>query len=276
MCSVRHSIRRPRPLLLLVGVLMAFASTVCAQLSLDLTLEHRSYVIGEVFTARVRMRNELDVPLVFDDEYRNAELFVELVRDRSSGVSEADRQPITRQTVIMPGTDKLELVEITSLFNLMQPGGYRLRVGIRHEDYLYLSASVGFDLVQGIEMLSVRRGLSGYRDVDLEYSLRYWRRSGSEHAFFVIRNTRGGSLYGTFRLGPVVRVNPPAIRFDKDGRAVAVHQSGRNRFTRSVFEVDSSGAVLVGQTHHLEDGSPYPVRGAPPRVGSNPAQKGQE
>lgn len=276
MFFVCHSSRRLSPLLLLVGVLVSFASSACAQIAIDLTLEHGSYVIGEAFTARIRVRNELDVPLVLDDEYRNAELFVELVRDKSAGISESDRQSISRQTVIMPGTDRLELVEITSLFNLMQPGGYRLRVGIRHEGYIYLSASVGFDLVHGIEMLSVRRGLAGYTDADLEYSLRYWRRSGGEHAFFVIRNTTSGSLYGTFRLGPVVRVNPPAIRFDQQGRAIAVHQSGRNRFTRSVFEVDSTGAFLVGQTHHLEDGRPYPVRPAPPRTDANPAQKGQE
>lgn len=262
--------------ILLPGVLIASAFSASAQVDVSLSLEHRSYVIGEAFAARVRVRNQLDVPLVFDDDYRNAEFFVELVRDRSGGISESDRQPISRQTVIMPDNEKLELVEVTSLFNLTKPGGYSLRIGVRHEDYVYLSAAVGFNLVEGIEMLTKRRSLSGYRDVDLEYSLRYWHRSGGEQAFFVIRNTRNGTLYGTFRLGPVVRVNPPAIRFDKEGRAVVVHQSGRNRFTRSVLEVDSGGAVLVGQTHHLEDGSPYPVRITPRRDGGAAPQKEQE
>lgn len=262
--------------ILLPGVLIASAFTAGAQVEVSLSLEHRSYVIGEAFVARVRVSNQLEVPLVFDDDYRNAEFFVELVRDKSGGISESDRQPISRQTVIMPDNEKLELVEVTSLFNLTKPGGYGLRVGVRHEDYVYLSAAVGFNLVQGIEMLSRRRSLSGYRDVDLEYSLRYWHRSAGEQAFFVIKNTVDGSLYGTFRLGPVVRVNPPAIRFDKDGRAVVVHQSGRNRFTRSVLEVDSGGAVLVGQTHHLEDGSPYPVRPVPQRQAVSPVQKEQE
>ncbi len=276
MCSVRHSTRLLPPLVLLLGILMSAASSACAQLELELTMEHRSYLLGEAFTARVRVRNELDVPLVLGDDYSNAELFIELIRDKSSGESESDRQPVSRQTVIMPGTDKLELVEITSLFSLTRPGGYRLRVGIRHEGYLYLSASTGFDLVQGIEMLTVRRGLSGYSEIDLEYSLRYWRRSGGEHAFLVISDKTNSTIYGTFRLGPVVRVNPPAIRFDKQGRAIVVHQSGRNRFTRSLFEADPGGAFLLGQTHHLEDGSPYPVRPVPRRGEANPTQKGQE
>lgn len=262
--------------LFLLGLLMFSAFPANAQIELQLSLEARSYMVGEAFAARVRIRNGLDVPLVFDDDYRNAELFVELIPDNSVGESASDRKAISRQTVIMPEGEQLELVEITSLFNVTQPGGHRLRIGIRHEGSLYLSASVGFDLVEGIELLSVRRGLSGYKDIDLEYSLRYWRRAGGEQAFFLIRNKADGSLYGTFGLGPVVRVNPPAIRFDSQGRAVVVHQSGRNRFTRSVVAVDPTGALLVEQTHHLEDGRPYPVLGVPKRDGGLPEQKGQE
>lgn len=276
MFSACHSTHRLPLVLLLVVLLVCPAARTVAQVDIGLSLEHRSYVIGEAFAARVRVRSELDVPLVFDDDYRNAEFFVELIRDRSSGLSQSDRQPISRQTVIMPDNEKLELVEITSLFNLTKPGGYSVRVGVRHDDYLYQSAAVGFNLVEGIEMLTKRRNLSGYRDIDLEYSLRYWHRSGGEQAFFVIRDTKNGSLYGTFRLGPIVRVNPPAMRFDKQGRAVVVHQSGRNRFTRSVLEVDPGGAMLVGQTHHLADGSPYPVRPRPRRHTGNPVQKEQE
>jgi hypothetical protein len=272
---LRHSSRQV-PIPLLLGVLLASAVTASAQLEISVVLEHNSFILGEAFTARVRVRNELDVPLVLDDDYPNAELFVELVREKSSGISESDRQPVRRQTVIMPGTDKLELVEITSLFNLARLGGYRLRVGVQHDGHVYRSAPTGFDLVEGIEMLTVRRGLRGYRDVDLTYSLRYWRRSGGEHAFFVIKDNASGAVYGTFRLGPVVRVNPPAIRFDKDGRAIVVHQSGRNRFTRSVIDVDSAGARMEGQTHHLEDGSPYPTVRVPPRETANPVQKGQK
>ena len=96
--------------LLLVGVLTASAITASAQVNVGLSLEHRSYIVGEAFTARVRVRNETNIPLVFGDEYRNAEFFVELLRDRAGSVSTADRQPISRQTVVMPENEKQELV----------------------------------------------------------------------------------------------------------------------------------------------------------------------
>jgi hypothetical protein len=259
----------------LVSMLL-FSSPLFGQIKVGLELEQRDFVVGEAFVARVNITSELDVPLVFGDDFMNGELFVELVRDQTAGLSTADRKPISREMVVMPGNTKVELVELTSLFNLTKPGGHRIRVGVRYEDYVYFSSALGFDLVQGIELLSARRSLAGYHDVNLEYSLRYWRRSAGEQAFFVIRDLADGSIYGTFRLGPIVRVNPPALKFDKDGRAIVVHQSGRNRFTRSVLDVDSNGARLVGQKHLLEDGRPYPIRN-PARINRVVAdKKGQD
>lgn len=259
-----------------VGVLFC-ASAAVGQIELNLSLEHRAYLLGEPFAAKVRLQNELDVPLVFDDDYRNGELFVELLHSKSAGIPDASRQPVSRATVVMPGNSKIELVEITSLFNLVQAGGYSLRIGVKYEGDTYLSPPVGFDLVQGIEMQTVRRRLSGYRDIDLEYSLRYWKRMKGEQAFLVIRSSHDDSaIYGTFLLGPVVRVTPPAIKFDSQEKVIVVHQSGRNRFSRSVFEVDSGGASFIEQTHHLEDGRPYPGRPGTARKSVDREQKGQE
>jgi hypothetical protein len=249
--------------ILAILVLMA-VRPVCAQIQLAVSLEHPAYLTGEAFAARVRIENQLNVPMVFDDEYHNAELLVELIGTRSGMAPESERRGVSRDTVVMPAQKCLELVEITSLFQLREPGGYRLRAGIRYDGRLYLSQPVAFDLVRGVEILSLNRVLSGYNETDLHYSLRFWKRSGSEHAFFVVEDTESGVIYGTFFLGPIVRVNPPVIRFDEQGRAVVVHQSGRNRFTRSVIEVDRNGAELTAQTHHLADGSDYPIKAGHP------------
>jgi len=251
--------------LLFILLLAVFAvKPLLAQIQVGVILEHRAYLTGEPFTVRIQIENLLSVPMVLDREYHNAELLVELVRSRSGSVPEGERRPVSRDVVIMPGQKVTELVEITSLFPLRQSGGYKVRAAIRYEGRLHLSRPVEFDLVRGVEMLLVKRGLPGYHETELAYSLRYWKRAGGEHAFFVIEDADSGVIYGTFFLGPVVRVNPPAIRFDERGRAVAVHQSGKDRFTRSVFEVDRNGASLTEQTHHLADGQVYPSRSSRP------------
>lgn len=243
---------------LLSGLAWLACADASAQIRLGITLEHRSYMVGEVCAAKIVIQNQINTPLVFADVYHNAELFVELVSDGSIDLPEAARRSVSRDLVIMPGGEATELVEISSLFDLKKPGGYRLRAMLRYEDSLFRSNPIAFDLVTGVEILSVKRSLSGYYDIELDYSLRYWRRSDSVHAFLVVRDSSSGSIYGTFFLGPILPVNAPAIRFDEKGRAVVVHQSGRNRYTRSVIDVDRNGASFVAQTQHLPDGRPYP------------------
>lgn len=245
-----------------LAILLLGTGPLHAQIQVGVELEHQAYLTGEPFTVRVRIENQLTVPMVFDSEYHNAELLTELIRSKSGSVPEGERKPVSRDLVIMPGQRAQELVEITSLFPLRDPGGYKVRAAVRYDGRLYLSRQVEFDLVRGVELLDVRRGMPGYHETELVYSLRYWKRGGGEHAFFVIADADTGVIYGTFLLGPVVRVNPPAIRFDEQGRAVVVHQSGRDRFTRSVFEVNRNGATMTGQTHHLADGRQYPSRAA--------------
>ncbi len=196
--------------------------------------------------------------MVMDKDYHNTELIIEITRRSEGTAAEGQRRPISRDTVIMPEQQALELVEITSLFDLRGKGGYQARAIIRYDGNLYLSQPVAFDIVRGIEILSARRGLPGYNEIELIYSLRYWKRRQGEQAFMVIEDVERGSNYGTFVLGPLVRVIQPAIQFDAQGRAVAVHQSGRDRLTRSVFSVDPNGAAMIDRTHHLPDGRPYP------------------
>lgn len=243
--------------------MLAAAGRLSAQIEVGVELEHAAYLTGEAFTVRVQIENKLDVPLVLDDHYHNAELMIELIGTHSGVAPEGERRPVSRDSVIMPAQKAMELVEVTSLFPLKEPGGYRIRAAIRYGGRLYLSQPVAFDLVRGVEICSARRGLPGYSEITLLYSLRFWKRSGSEHAFLVIEDAGSGVIYGTFILGPIVRVTPPVILFDADGRAVVVHQSGRNRFTRSVIAVDHGGATLTAQTHHREDGSIYPTKAAP-------------
>ncbi len=236
----------------------ALAAPALAQFRIGVSLEHRAYMRGEPFAATVVIENHLSVPLVFGDEFSNAELMLEVVKDRSTGPAASNRVPIRRDTVIMPGEKAIELVEVTSLFDLRETGGYQVRVVIRYEGELILSHLLGFDIVSGIEMASARRSLPGFHDIDLEYSLRYFKRGQSEYAFVVIRDLATDVIYGTFLLGPVVRVNDPALQFDREGRLTVVHQSGRTRFTRSVLEVHRAGATLTAQTHHLASGEAFP------------------
>ncbi len=242
----------------LVGTLltlMLLATEGWAQIRIGVELEHRTMMVNEAAVVTIVMQNDAEAPLVFNRIYSNAELEVSVVRTQAAG--EPIFELLNREFVIMPGDCYTNLVELTSLRDMRTPGTYKVQARVRYNEHIHTSQAQAFDVVQGIELASRTRPLSGYRDVQLSYSLRYCSRDASESAFLLIEDPERGISYGTFMLGPIVRVGPPAMRFDSKGRIVVAHQSGRERFTRSVIQADRDGASLVSQTHHRLDGSPY-------------------
>jgi hypothetical protein len=234
-------------------VLMLSASSSLADVRIGLKLEHRVVMEGEPTVATIVVQNDSDTPLVFNQVYNNANLEVSIRRDQDS--KEPVFKSLKRDFVIMPDDSNTELVELTSVGDIRGPGSYQIWVQVRHDGQVYTSRPQAFDVVHGIELDSRRRQLRGYRDARLTYSLRYFSRGGTEYAFLVVKDVVRDVSYGSFRLGTIVRIGEPAMSFDDKGRIVVAHQSGRNRYTRSVISVHRDGAVFEEQTHHLPDGS---------------------
>ncbi len=236
--------------------LLVQGSVAQAQIRVAATLDQRSFVVGEPIMVTATIENQTSVPLVFGSQYHNADLFLEVSRTRSIGPAESNRRRVQRDTVLMPRSQMRELIEATTIYTYLQAGNYRLRVIVKHEGYTYSSQPFVFDVASGIEMQSLRHMLPYYDDIELRFSVRYANRSGREEAFFVIESPALRDWYGTYALGPVLRIYQPAIRVREDGRVVVVHQSGRSRFTRSTFRVDREGSQFVEQRHFRPDGTP--------------------
>lgn len=228
------------------------------QVRLGVSLPMRTYMIGESIAADVILENQGTVPLVFGQEHQTAELLVEL---RSKAGNQRSWQPaakkIRREVVLMPGSTIRDVVELTSLYDYLAPGSHQVSIVVDYAGSRFSSKSFGFDVIRGMEMASYQTVLPGYQDMRVVYSLRYASREGREVAFMVIESEDGRRLYGSFMLGTVVRLFKPVIQASR-GNVVAVHQSGRNRFTRSVFNVDRTGAEFVAQKHYRADGRLIP------------------
>ena len=226
------------------------------QVRLGVNLSRRSYIVGESITATLTIESQSTIPLVLGRDYHNAELYLELSGGRHGTRGLPDRRRVQRDLVIMPGSALREVVEITSLYTFLRPGNYRVNAVLVQEGRSFHSATFAFDVISGIEMRSFRQMLPGYSDIEIVYSFRYASREGREEAFMVIQSSDGRSLYGTFRLGPLLRMFQPVFRRREDGSIVVVHQSGRNRFSRSIFVVDRGGAEFIEQRHFRPDGTP--------------------
>ncbi len=243
----------------------AATGPLAAQVRIDVELENRAMLEFESVVATVTLHNDAETPIVIGATDFNAKLEIVLSRQNlTSEESEATRKrPIVRSLVILPGDTRKELVEVSTLFDLREPGGYRLSVEVVHEDIRYVAREQIFDVVSGIELASITHPMPGYRNTKLTYSLRYWARASSEHLFLVIRDETARMSYGTFDLGRVIRFVAPKMTYARDGVLTVVHQSGRERHTRSVFKVTGEGVQFAEQTQHLPSGKPYPTTDTP-------------
>ncbi len=239
---------------LVVLFFMILSLPVVGQIRIGIECDNSKFMIGEAIMAKIAVNSEVEVPLVFNKSYNNAELEICVTRDRAAAQIPLI-EDLGREFVLMPNESEIELVDVSSLMSLYKEGSYQINARVKYDDLIYTSKAQGVDIVRGIELMSIKRSLSGYSKKILNYSFRYLARNMSECAFLVVTDENNCESYGTIRLGSLVRVMEPSMKFDKDGRIVIVHQSGRNRFTRSVIRVHRDGSEFVEQTHHKRNGS---------------------
>ena len=234
----------PALLLLSLGVAPSLA-----QIDVSMQMENIKYIQGERIPVNVAIINHSGETLVFSDAYHNAELKFNVTRDGSpSRIGQSAR--VKQNFVVMSEESVSKVVDIGSLLKLNDLGSFQVRFSVTFAGRVYYCQPKSFDIVPGIVLVSRRRLLKDYPETVLTYSVRYVGREGREHAFLMIKDEAKDCIYGSFFLGRIVRVTNPVLRFDEDGRAVVVHQSGLYRYSRSVFSVDRDGARFISQKHY--------------------------
>jgi hypothetical protein len=160
--------------------------------------------------------------------------------------------------LLRPDEERALMIDVTRFFDMTAEGRYRISVRCHWRGQTWGSREHLVSVVSGIEVASITRSVSGYEDQPRTYSLRYWRRKGMEYLFLSIDDKSTARNLGVFSLGAVIRVFRPVLRVDRFGNIIVVHQSGRIRYTRSVFRIEQDVVSFIDQSYHLEDGSPYP------------------
>ena len=236
-------------LLLILFVGFVVTQTALCQISIGLKLDNIKYMRGERIPLQITIENHVGEPLVFNDVYHNAELRLSVSSDGSnSGIGK--EKTLKRDIVILSDDTVSKVVDLKKILKLSDFGSYQVKASIIYGGRIYSSYPKGFDIVDGVEMISRRRLLPGYTNIILTYSVRYLGRESKEDAYLVITDKDEGIIYGAFYLGHIVRVSKPVLKFDSKGEVIVVHQSGLYTFTRSVIQVQRDESMFVDQTFY--------------------------
>ena len=240
---------------------LVWSTTAMAQIRVSLEPEHNSFLMHESVIIKVKIANDTDIPLVFSKTYSTSSLRLR-IRKSSAAPAMSDACELIRDFVIMPGKSHTVLVEAGELYDFKKQGNYRMVAEVDYGTVRFKSAERIVDIVSGIEIARMTRPLPGYIDTGLTYTLRYWMRDRTEYLFLCAEDRLRDVWYGTFQLGPIVRFRDPEFVFDSNKIMHVLHQSGRERNSKSSFRVSENGIDFYEQTHWLPDGRPYPKRGA--------------
>jgi hypothetical protein len=238
--------RRWSPVLALCALLPHGAM---AQMGVSLSLEHTLLLRGEHAMATVNIRNEGEVPFVTDAAVEDpvARVRIELAKGADVNASRLDGQPLAPALAVLPGETERVAVDLARRYDISQPQGYTARAIIDWNGRKYISSPVHFDVVEGLPLSSVARGLPGDTEHLRRYTLRYLTREQSEHLFLCIDEDDGMVNCGVFDLGPIIRVFAPQIDVGRDGTVTVLHLAAKNEYTRSTLRSWPDRVTLVDQ-----------------------------
>ena len=250
---------------LAAGLAVFCAARAQAQVQVGLHMKHRTFVQFEPVVAFVTVRNDSDKVFVIDTERMvKAGLRFVVENGRRDTMPRGDDRPLVTKLELYPEESRRIMRDVSRWYNMTVMGPYFVSAVVDWNGRTYRSPKVAIDVVRGLEITSTRKSLYGYPDEARIYSLCYPARERQETLFLRVDDERTGYTLGVFQLGPVIRVYQPSVAVDRLGSVTVLHQSSRNRFTRSVFESSRDGISFVDQTYQTLKPKPIlPGMGGP-------------
>ncbi|MBN1556940.1 MAG: hypothetical protein JW951_02200 [Lentisphaerae bacterium] len=247
----------------LLGLLLL---PVCgrADLLLKLTMEHHVYLQFEPMVGYLTLWNESDYPVVIDaDDPERANTALRLIVTRDGRpVMRLNDRPLLRRLLLLPGERHVMMTDLSARFDVGTASRYLIDAEAVRDGVAYGAKPFMVDVVPGIEITSVKRGVPGYPGRERAYSLRYWTREKQEQLFLRIDEPSSGDNYGVFQLGRLLRFYKPRLRVDRDGFVTVIHQTAYNRYVRTVFEATPNEVRFLDQeTIETETRPPEPPAG---------------
>jgi hypothetical protein len=245
-----------------------------AQIRLAVRTEHQVYLQYETAHAFVTIYNDGENVLSICDGATGACSRLEFLIEKRGGDTVRrvqDGSPVGRLQ-ILPGEQRELVVDLTQWYDVREMGRYLVRAALVVDGEYLLSEHSMLDVVRGLEILSVTRGVLGYAAMQRTYSLRYWRRDRHEFLFLTVDENPSELNQGVFQLGRLIRVAQPRLSVDARGNVEVYHQSSSKSFVRTTLRSDGDGVRFIDQRIELESGEPFPnVTEAPERPLRDPS-----
>ncbi len=249
--------------------LCLWAAEASAQLAVSLRLERDMFLLYESIPVVVNVGNYSGRTIELKQGDNHPSLDFMVAHDDGSMVPRVNEVRSGEMASLPPGQTLSRKVDLLPLYELREPGAYRVQAIVESGGYRAMSTAVHFSVTNGRELWSQTIGLPVKEDGPDEYrtySLMIRRDRQYDIVYACVRDQPNGLVYGMLPIGVYVPLGSPDVRVDKGGDLFVLHRSGPRSFTytrvspfgkildQAVYsdirsqprlEIDSDGIVLI-------------------------------
>lgn len=215
------------------------ASGAHGQVDVRMRLAYSTVLHMEPILATVTIVNSTESDLVVGETTGNSRLFFDIETGPGRPFIPRTDAVMFRTPASVPAMKSATLeFNLLPLYSIRSPGAFSVTARLQGPGGLVTSGRQFLDVVPGMVIASVSRPVQDLGQ--LRYQLRTLARDRADHLFLRIDDAADEICYGVYKLGTVIRVVDPVMRFDRFGMAHILHQSSPTRFTHSSFEPDGT------------------------------------
>ena len=248
----------PAPRFLAAGLAFLAAFSMRAQsLSFAVEMKHNSYVVGEPVLASVVIENHGFRPVNISDygPFKGNRIFFEISQTPQVYLKQRREGKIITDLELEKDEGATCNVNLSSWYNLLSPGAYRIHAVLILGDQRYESQMTSFDIVPGIELAKATQYLQGRPPTERTLLLVYWGRDGKDVAFLRAWDA-DGTTYVTLEIGSLIRNRRPVLQKVDDTTYFVHRQVTSDALQRAKIVSDASGVSLMEQLVGVEAAEP--------------------
>ena len=252
-----HTHFRPRILAVIAAASLAAAPTMAQSIGFAVEMKNASYVVGEPVLATVTIENHGFRPVNISDfgPFKDNRLFFEISQTPQIYLKQRREGKIVTDIELEKDEGLSCSVNLSTWYNLLQPGAYRVRAVMILGNVRYESPMTSFDIVPGIELAKATQYLPGRPPIERTLLLVYWSRNGKDVAFLRSWDANG-TVYGTLEIGNLIRNRKPVLQKIDDTTYRVHRQVTSDALQRAEVISDVSGVSLKEQMVAVDPGVP--------------------
>lgn len=236
-------------------MLLASVNSLCAQVTLEVTLDQEQFLPGEALPVAVRITNRSGQTLQLGADEGWLVFSIESVEGLI--VVKTGEVPVAGEFTLESSKRAIKRVDLAPYFNLAKPGRYSITATmfVKEWNRQIASAPKPFDIIEGSKLWEQEVGIPKAQDATNQlpelrkYTLHQANYLRKHLILYVQVNDTTGKLRKVFPIGPMLSFGQPEPQIDKFSNLHILYQDGPRSFSYTVVNPD--GEVIVRQSYDM-------------------------